>query len=148
VLDLDVTSARPVCVDPLQVQQALTNLVMNAVQAVPRGGHVGIVVDRIRSSLPPDHSGLWLNPPPEGVGSTGECICLRVVDDGPGIEEGARLRVFEPFYTTKDVGEGTGLGLAVAHGLVRENGGWITVDSELGHGTCFSMYFPATEGPN
>lgn len=147
-LKLDVAGATPVCVDALQIQQALTNLVMNAVQAVPRGGHVGIVVDRIRSSLPPDHSGLWLSPPAESAGTKGDCTCLRVVDDGPGIEEDAKSRVFEPFYTTKDVGEGTGLGLAVAHGLVRENGGWITVDSELGHGTCFSICFPSAEGPN
>ena len=115
--------------DAVQVQQALTNLVMNAIQAVPRGGHVAIEVTRAHAA--------------EG----GEFACLRVRDDGPGILPEDRVRIFEPFFTTKDVGEGTGLGLAVAIGLVRENGGVIQVTDRAGGGTVFSILLPLADVP-
>ncbi|MEO8844912.1 MAG: ATP-binding protein [Kofleriaceae bacterium] len=142
VLELDVPPIAldgVIKIDTQQVQQALTNLVMNAIQAVPEFGHVAIAIGR-RIEHPPDHSGLIR------LGSAQDVTCLQVTDDGPGIEPRHLSHVFEPFFTTKDVGEGTGLGLAVAHGLVRDNGGWITVESELGHGACFSMYFPCDGG--
>lgn len=128
-LEIEVDGPGPVYVDSVQIRQALTNLVVNAIQAVSEGGHVTIFVRNQRVSPPPEHSG------PEG-----DYACLGVRDDGPGINEQDRSRVFEPFFTTKDVGEGTGLGLAVTHGLVRENGGWIAVESEIGHGACFSIF--------
>jgi signal transduction histidine kinase len=142
VLDLQLAEPTPegaIKVDAQQVQQALTNLVMNAIQAVSESGHVAIAVGR-RIEHAPDHSGMIR------LASAQEVACLRVNDDGPGIESRHLSHVFEPFFTTKDVGEGTGLGLAVAHGLVRDNGGWITVESELGRGACFSMYFPCDRG--
>ena len=151
VIELALRHPRTVHVDPLQIQQALTNLVMNAIQAVAEGGHVNIIVDEQRTTRPPDHSGLWRTPPAtsgpatSGPGETG-CTYVCVTDDGPGIEEHDKLRVFEPFFTTKDVGEGSGLGLAVANGLVRENGGWITVHSEVGRGAAFAMYFSYDQG--
>jgi len=140
-LDLAGDEAIAVDLDPVQIQQALTNLVMNAIQAVPHGGRVAIALERARVARPPEHSKLQTMPPSDRDGAH---ACLRVTDDGPGIAEADRARVFEPFFTTKDVGEGTGLGLAVAFGIVRENGGWITVESELGHGASFAMFFPCT----
>jgi signal transduction histidine kinase len=144
-VELNVEVVRPgtVDVDASQIQQALTNLVMNAIQAVPEGGHVNTVVDLVHMAPPPDHSGLWRVPTNGG----GYCAALRVQDDGPGIDDDHKAHLFEPFFTTKDVGEGTGLGLAVAHGLVRENGGWISVESEVGRGARFSMFFPCDHGP-
>ena len=138
VLELEADGSGLVQVDVLQIQQALTNLVMNAIQAVSTGGHVTIGVHVQRVSPPADLGG------PEA-----DHACLSVRDDGPGIAEADRLRIFEPFFTTKDVGEGTGLGLSVAHGLVRENGGWIAVESEVGRATCFSVCLPcrAASGP-
>jgi two-component system NtrC family sensor kinase len=113
--------------DLVQLQQALTNLVMNAIQAVPRRGHVEIVVDRL---------------PDAAYGGNGALIS--VSDDGPGIPVEDRARVFEPFFTTKGVGEGTGLGLAVAIGLVKENGGTIEVDESHFGGARLSIVLPFT----
>jgi two-component system NtrC family sensor kinase len=112
--------------DLVQLQQALTNLVMNAIQAVPHRGHVEIVVDRLR----------------DAAGGNGALIS--VSDDGPGIPVEDRARVFEPFFTTKGVGEGTGLGLAVAIGLVKENGGTIEVDESHFGGARLSIVLPFT----
>ena len=142
VLDVEVGAPNTVDVDPVQVQQALTNLVMNAIQAVGEGGSVVIRVERDDGAPPSEVSGLR-RIAPNGDGYS----CVRVTDDGPGIDPAHKGRVFEPFFTTKDVGEGTGLGLAVAYGLVRENGGWITVESEVGHGATFAMFFPSIERP-
>ena len=73
-------------------------------------------------------------------------MVLAVEDHGCGMEESVRRRVFEPFFTTKGLGQGTGLGLAMAYGIVRRAGGAITVDSELGAGSVFRVYLPALEG--
>ncbi|HKP56036.1 MAG TPA: ATP-binding protein [Polyangiales bacterium] len=106
--------------DVVQIQQALANLIMNAIQAVPTRGHVSVEVQ-------------------EGDGSL---ACIRVTDDGPGIPAEDRARVFEPFFTTKGVGEGTGLGLAVAIGLVKENGGSIEVTAAETGGAQLSILLP------
>jgi signal transduction histidine kinase len=137
-LEIELPGPTLVNVDGIQIQQALTNLVMNAVQAAREGGHVRIALGVRATDPPEDHSRLRRLPEVP-------CTYLRVSDDGPGIAAQDRLRVFEPFFTTKDIGEGTGLGLAVADGLVRDNGGWITVESELGHGASFSIFFPHVE---
>ncbi len=112
-------------VDLVQLQQALTNLIMNAIQAVPVHGHVEIVVDRLRDAA---HGG--------------NGALISVSDDGPGIPDEDRARVFEPFFTTKGVGEGTGLGLAVAIGLVKENGGTIEVEESHFGGARLSIVLP------
>ncbi len=120
--------------DAGQIEQAITNLVMNAIQAMDRGGSVELTVDRTRAKPPADHGG------PEA-----DYLRIRVRDEGSGISAEHLPRVFEPFFTTKDVGEGTGLGLAVTYGIVREHGGWVAVASELGHGTQFSIHLPERE---
>jgi signal transduction histidine kinase len=106
--------------DVVQIQQALTNLIMNAIQAVPEHGHVRIEVQE----------------------NEGRFACIQVSDDGPGIALEDRARVFEPFFTTKGVGEGTGLGLAVAIGLVKENGGSIEVTAAETGGAQLSILLP------
>ncbi len=81
--------------------------------------------------------------PPQGSGcARGEYARVDVIDQGEGISPEIIEQVFEPFFTTKQVGEGTGLGLSIAYGIVKEHGGWIDVRSELGKGSCFSVYLP------
>lgn len=118
-------------VDAIQVQQALTNLVLNAVQATPEGGHVRVDIRPSRA-----------RPPAGWQGRQGPYLCISVLDEGPGISRENMAHIFEPFFTTKDVGEGTGLGLSIAHGIVNEHGGWIDVTSADDRGSCFSIFFP------
>jgi signal transduction histidine kinase len=117
--------------DAGQLEQALTNLVMNATQASDHPGSVELQIDRARAKPPADHGG-----------EESEYVRVCVRDEGHGIPPENLPRVFEPFFTTKDVGEGTGLGLAVTHGIIREHGGWIAVTSEVGRGTAFTIHLP------
>jgi two-component system NtrC family sensor kinase len=118
-------------VDAGQLQQALTNLVVNGLQAMKRPGTLRVRLGRARA-LPPVELG----------GPEAEWVRVDVVDEGEGIAPEVLPRVFEPFFTTKDVGEGTGLGLSVSYGLIRDHGGWISVSSEPGSGSCFSIFLP------
>jgi signal transduction histidine kinase len=118
-------------VDVGQFQQVVTNLAMNAIQAMPRGGSVELSVRRER-----------VEPPAELQSPEGDYLCLRVRDDGEGISPETLPHIFEPFFTTKDVGAGTGLGLAVTYGIIRDHGGWIAVESKVGEGATFSVYLP------
>jgi two-component system NtrC family sensor kinase len=123
-------------VDVGQIQQALTNLVVNGIQAMPSGGKLHVQV------------GLQhLVPPPDTGGLESDYAILSVADEGVGIEREVVPRIFEPFFTTKGVGEGTGLGLSVAYGIARDHGGWIAVDSELHHGSRFSLFVPVVRPP-
>ncbi len=117
--------------DAGQIEQAITNLVMNATQAMDRPGSVELRIDHARAKPPADHGG------PEADYLR---VCVR--DEGHGIASEHLPRIFEPFFTTKDVGEGTGLGLAVTYGIVREHGGWIAVASEVGRGAAFTIHLP------
>ncbi len=122
--------------DPVQLQQALTNLALNAQDAMPSGG-------TLKFSL----SGLNLNrgeQPPNPDMQPGHWMILRVADTGAGINPEICRHIFEPFFTTKAVGQGTGLGLAQVYGIVKQHEGYIEVDSELDHGTTFTIYFPFT----
>ena len=121
-------------VDAGQIEQVITNLLVNAMQAMPNGGTIQIAIDQTDAADPDVESGLPLR-----------CVCVSVRDEGSGISAGDLTHVFEPFFTTKQIGEGTGLGLSVSHGIVREHGGWLTVESEMGAGSCFSVYLPAGE---
>lgn len=118
-------------VDAGQIQQVLTNLIGNALQAMPQGGKVEVGIRHEHARPPEGHEG-----------SEGEYLCVYVLDEGKGISEENMRHLFEPFFTTKDVGDGTGLGLSIAYGIVHEHGGWIDVKSELGKGSCFSVYLP------
>jgi PAS domain S-box-containing protein len=123
-------------VDPTQIEQAVLNLVLNARDALPAGGHIRLEVARVRQSQ--------VEAPPDVQATSPEYVRLRVVDNGVGIPPEVRAHLFEPFYTTKEVGKGTGLGLASVYGIVRQSHGFISVDSQPGAGTVVTMYFPAT----
>ncbi|MBD3242717.1 MAG: response regulator [Chitinivibrionales bacterium] len=121
--------------DTAQVENALLNLGLNARDAMPDGGTLEFAtsleqVDS-RRELP---FGFVLEP--------GAYVCVRVSDTGKGMSAGVRERIFEPFFTTKPEGEGTGMGLATVYGAVKQHGGAVTVESEAGNGTVFSVYFP------
>ena len=118
-------------VDPGQLQQVLTNLVVNGLQASKRPGTLRLRAEPVRATPPADVGG------PEA-----DWMRLDVEDQGEGIAPEVLPHVFEPFFTTKEVGEGTGLGLAVSYGLVQDHGGWISVRTQLGQGSCFSLYLP------
>jgi signal transduction histidine kinase len=120
-----------VSADAMQLQQAMTNLLVNAIQASADGKPVEVRVEHVHAT-----------PPADVGGQGGDYLCVRVKDEGSGITEENVAHVFEPFFTTKDVGEGTGLGLSVAYGIVRDHGGWIGVESEVGRGSRFSIYLP------
>ncbi len=122
-----------VLADASQIQQVVLNLCTNAWQALPDSrGHVVVEVDAVE--VDDAHA------PPGGA--AGRYARLRVSDDGQGMDEATRRRIFEPFFTTKPVGQGTGLGLAVVHGIVTGTGGWIDVASTPGVGTCVDILLP------
>jgi signal transduction histidine kinase len=117
--------------DDAQLTQVLTNLVVNAIQATPAGGKVAFAT-RIIEQTPPPYVG----------GNVRSWLAIDVEDTGAGMDEATRIRVFEPFYTTKDIGDGTGLGLSVSWGIIREHGGWIDIASSPGKGSTFTVYLP------
>jgi two-component system, NtrC family, sensor kinase len=120
--------------DQSQIQQVLANVFMNGIQAMAAGGRLRVTVSACRAHSPAGHR-------------EGDYLCVRVDDEGQGIARENLDHLFEPFYTTKAIGEGTGLGLAVAHGIVAEHGGWIQVESEVGKGSRFSIYLPRPAEP-
>ena len=121
--------------DDGKLQQVVVNLAINAVQASAAGAEIELGAQRITTTPPnPDHASSHARP----------YVRIDIIDHGHGIASEHLARVFEPFFTTKTVGEGTGLGLAVSHGIVEEHHGWIEVASELGRGARFSVYLPAT----
>lgn len=117
-----------------QLEQALLNLVLNARDAMPAGGTLTIAT----------RDAVLEEPPVPGL-AHGPFVVIEVTDDGTGIPDEVLKHAFEPFFTTKPVGRGTGLGLASVFGVVRQHGGWIDVDTEVGAGTTFAVHLPRAE---
>jgi PAS domain S-box-containing protein len=126
--------------DPGQIEQVILNLVVNARDAMAAGGSLDISVrdaefgeQEIGGRSTADYQ------PPAGA-----YVALSIADSGPGIPEHLRARIFEPFFTTKDQDRGTGLGLSTVYGIVKQSGGHIVLDSEVGRGSTFTIYLPRT----
>ena len=129
---------RPVRIDPSQIDQILVNLCVNARDAIADTGRItietgSVVFDEAYCST---HPGFV----------PGDYVQLSVSDDGSGMDKETLDHVFEPFYTTKELGKGTGLGLAMIYGIVKQNGGFINVYSEAGQGSRFTIYLPPHRG--
>ncbi len=129
----------PVFADPGMFDQVVMNLAVNARDAMPKGGRLdlslrAVALTRAQADKMPD-------------ARSGTFVALTVRDSGCGIAPEHLEHLFEPFFTTKDVGQGTGLGLATVYGIVQQHHGWIAVESEVGHGTKFEIYLPASEKP-
>ncbi len=136
----EVASAGPVApvfADPGQIEQVLVNLAVNARDAMPAGGTFRISISSLEV-MPDDERSGSIKP--------GAYVVLAASDTGVGMDEATRSRVFEPFFTTKPVGRGTGLGLATTYGIVRQSGGYLFAESQLGIGTTVTMYLPQYSG--
>ena len=130
VLDLD-RSLPPIWIDADQIKQVIMNMVVNAQHAVEEKGNITI---RTRRALDPRVSAAEAKP----------MVAISIIDTGCGISEKNLKRIFDPFFTSKDVGRGTGLGLSVSHGIVEAHGGFIEVESRVGEGSTFRIFLPLT----
>jgi len=125
--------------DQGQIEQVLLNLFVNAWQAMPEGGDLYLTTENISLTARDQERTYDIAP--------GKYVRVSVTDTGIGMEKKVQARIFEPFFTTKEVGRGTGLGLASAYGIIKNHNGIIRVYSEVGHGTTFRLYLPATSKP-
>jgi PAS domain S-box-containing protein len=128
-----VGSLKPVFADAGQLEEILVNLALNARDAMPTGGSFRLSMFNAEVASGEDRS---------DTVKPGHYVVLAATDSGIGMDEATRARVFEPFFTTKQAGQGTGLGLATSYGIVKQSGGYLFVESELGRGTTFTMYLP------
>ena len=126
----------PISADPTQIHQVLMNLCVNARDAMPMGGTLTITAKN--TLLDENYARMNLE------AEAGNYIVVTVTDTGTGMPPEVVKRIFDPFFTTKEIGKGTGLGLATALSIVKSHGGFIVVDSEIGRGTQFSIYLPAS----
>mgnify|MGYP001206387721 CR=1 FL=1 len=126
---------RPIRADKRQLEQVIMNLVVNARDAMRGGGEIRIETQNAHLSEPLLRD--------RATVAAGDYVIVRVIDRGMGISADKLDKIFEPFFTTKKQGEGTGLGLSTAYGIVKQTGGFIFCDSVEGQGTTFSLYFPA-----
>ncbi|QFY62756.1 PAS domain S-box protein (plasmid) [Rhizobium grahamii] len=126
-------------VDSSQLQNAILNIALNARDAMPKGGSLTTEVSRVR--LDADYAKMY----PEV--RSGHFVLISMTDTGCGMTDEVKKRAIEPFFTTKDVGAGTGLGLSMVYGFVKQSGGHLQIYSELGHGTTIRIYLPALAEP-
>jgi two-component system cell cycle sensor histidine kinase/response regulator CckA len=131
--------------DAGQIEQVVVNLITNARDAMPEGGTITVETSRVnvgpdfvRRKVNESKDFKWLS----GMPSEGNYVRLLVRDTGIGMDATTKRHVFAPFFTTKAVGRGTGLGLSLVYGVVNKSAGWISVESELGQGACFEIYLP------
>ena len=122
--------------DGSQIEQVLINLFINAADAMPGGGDLFLQTANVTHEEMKDKP---YTPKP------GQYVMMKVKDNGTGMDQKTITRIFQPFFTTKEMGLGSGLGLASAYGIIKGHGGYIDVESEKGHGSVFSIYIPASE---
>ena len=122
--------------DSGNIDQVIMNLTVNARDAMPEGGELILKTHNVRIDEKYLQSYTYAK--------VGEHVCLEIEDTGTGMDEETTARIFEPFFTTKSTGKGTGLGMSVVYGIVKEHGGWINVYSEPGRGSVFKVYLPAS----
>ena len=120
--------------DKRQLEQVLMNLVVNARDAMSGAGEIRVITKNSHLSKPLHRD--------RATVPVGDYVLVKVIDDGDGIQSDKLGKIFEPFFTTKRTGEGTGLGLSTAYGIVKQTGGYIFVDTAVGEGTTFSLFFP------
>ncbi len=130
---------RTVRADAGQLEQVIINLAVNARDAMPNGGRLTIRTGNVRTTEPMQR-GADIMPP-------GNYVLVEIIDTGTGIPSEILDRIFEPFFSTKAVGSGTGLGLSTVYGIVRQTGGFVFVDSTMGAGTTFRVYLPENDQP-
>jgi CheY-like chemotaxis protein len=126
-----------ILVDEAQMESALINIAVNGRDAMPNGGALTIKTSRLRIDGKSESQLCDIIP--------GDYSVVEMSDTGCGMPPSVLARIFEPFFTTKPAGEGTGLGLSMVYGFVRQSGGYISAESEVGKGTLFKLYFPCSE---
>ena len=126
--------------DAGQLEQVIMNLVVNAKDAMPSGGKISIrtACVTLDDSYRPENTLI----------KNGPYVMISVSDNGHGMDRETQARIFEPFFTTKEKGKGTGLGLSTVYGIIKQSGGYVFVQSELGRGTVFTIYFPRVDEPS
>jgi two-component system cell cycle sensor histidine kinase/response regulator CckA len=132
-------SLRYIRADKRQLEQVIMNLIVNARDAMPNGGEVRIETTNLHLDEPIVQG--------RATVPVGGYVLVKVIDEGTGIPPERLPKIFDPFYTTKKPGEGTGLGLSTVYGIIKQTGGYIFVDSEVGRGTTFTLWFPAHDKP-
>ncbi|MCX8156895.1 MAG: response regulator [Verrucomicrobiae bacterium] len=128
----------PIHADPAMVEQVLANLALNARDAMPEGGTLTLATEEVEL----DENFAQHHP----RARAGRFVRMQVADTGVGIAPDLLPRIFDPFFTTKEIGKGTGLGLAAVYGIVDLHGGWVEVESEVGRGATFSVFWPVHDG--
>ncbi len=129
----------PIKADRRQLEQVMMNLVVNARDAMPQGGAINVMTTNLKLITEIERDRAYV--------PAGDYVEVRVIDKGVGIPPERLPKIFEPFFTTKRTGEGTGLGLSTAYGIVKQTGGYIFADSKVGEGTTFTLLFPRHDAP-